>query len=268
MQKIFIPSIKLKVSIHNFGYFKLDGGSMFGAVPKVLWHKLIPADESNRIRLSTNSLLIESEARRILVDCGVGTKWNDKMKAIYGIEKVNPINDPESITDVILTHLHFDHAGGISWKDGDSLKLTYRNAVIHLQEANYLLAQNPNIREKASYLAENVKILESAKLNLLRGESEIYPGITVHPINGHTLGQQWVKVHSADKTYAFPSDLIPTSSHIPLPYHMGYDMCTETLLKEKEQFLTSAAALSWTVIFQHDPHISSGTITSHPFALK
>ena len=242
----------MKVSVHNFGNFRLDGGSMFGAVPKKLWSRLLVPDNDNCIKLATNSLVVEMDDKLILIDVGLGTKWDEKYTKIYDIEPRNELPNPEAITDVILTHLHFDHAGGISYYDSGELKLTYPNAKIHLQKDNFDLALNPNVREKASYLKENVEILKKSDLNLLSGDTELYPGINLFQINGHTKGQQWVKVETEDEVFAFPSDLMPTSHHKQLAYHMGYDMCTETLLKEKQAFFEQAEKANWTIIFQHE----------------
>lgn len=255
-----------RVSTITFGTFRLDGGAMFGSVPKNLWINRIAADEENCIPLATRCLLIEIDERKILVDVGLGSKWNEKSKEIYRIKNFTFEElafDPESVTDLILTHLHFDHGGGVSrYKQGSSgeLELCFPKARVHLQQKNLTLAQKPNVRERASYLRENVEPLTRATLNLLHGTTEILPGLWVHEINGHTEGQQWIEVRGKETSVMYPSDLIPTAQHLPLPFHMGYDMCVATLLKEKEYFLTYAMERDATVVFEHDTALPAARV--------
>lgn len=249
-------SVKLVV----FGSFRLDGGSMFGSVPKTLWNKSIPADSDNCIPLVCRSLLLEDDSRKILVDVGTGNKWNDKLRQIYNIENTRPEVlqfDPNQITDVVLTHLHFDHAGGISQHTATGeLTLTYPKARVHLQSANWERANNPTPKDRASYLSENIEPLRAADLKLYDGDIEVLPDLLVHRVDGHTPGQQWIEVgdRSDDSSprLFFPTDLIPTSHHVPLAFHMGYDVCADTLLREKLLFLERAVTLQATVCFQHD----------------
>lgn len=251
---------KFKIRLHNFGNFKLDGGSMFGAVPKTIWSKIYPCDDKNRITMASNSLIIESGDKKILIDDGVGSKCSEKFKEIYGIESYNALKNPELITDIIFTHLHFDHCGGVSYFDKEELKATYPNATIHIQEENLKLAQNPSQREKASYLKENVEIVSKSKLNTLNGDSKLFDYIEVFQSNGHTKGLQWIKITTENKVIVFPSDLLPTSRHIPLVYHLGFDMNVKDLLIEKGNFLQKASKENWLVVFQHDPNIHAGYI--------
>lgn len=239
-----------------FGQFRLDGGSMFGSVPKNLWSRSIAADDENCIPLMCRSLLIEENERKILVDVGMGDKWTPKMRQVYGAAE-RPRSawgfDPSDITDVILTHLHFDHAGGITFLNAKGeLELTFPNATIHLQVANWRRAQNPTVKDRASYLPENIEPLKYAKLTLCDGDVEILPSITVHRVDGHTPGQQWIEIHGDNERLFFATDLIPTAHHLPLPYHMGYDVCAETLLPEKDYFLQRAVDENAIVCFQHD----------------
>lgn len=255
---------RFTISTLNFGFFRLDGGAMFGSVPKNLWAKRIAADEENCIRLATRCLLINDKSRSFLVDVGNGEKWSDKQRQIFAIENLETSLDKDSVTDVILTHLHFDHAGGIShWVGGDpnQLALSYPNARVYLQEANLRNAQNPNVRERASYLRENVEPLKNASLVLTKGSVEIYPDIWVHQVNGHTDGQQWIEVRNGEKSIVYPTDLIPTSHHLPLPFVMGYDICAKTILQEKEAFLSQAVAKQWIVVFEHDPAMPAARLT-------
>ncbi len=246
---------------------------MFGSVPKALWSRLIPADSDNCIPLVCRSLLIEDEKRKILVDVGNGDKWSDKLRAIYAINttcfKDLPFKRDE-ITDVILTHLHFDHAGGITrYSDsGDKeLELTYPNARIHLQRANWERANNPTAKDRASYLSENILPLKTKGadlLNLIDGvigeDFEIFPGIKLHRVDGHTPGQQWIEVIGEKERIFFPTDLIPTSHHVQLAFHMGYDVCADTLLIEKQAFLERASESGVRICFQHDRDIALGSI--------
>lgn len=239
-----------------FGHFRLDGGCMFGSVPKNLWSRSIPGDTENCIHLVCRSLLIDSGDRRFLVDVGMGEKWSEKQRQIYGIQNTPKDQwgfDPASITDVILTHLHFDHAGGITSPTADGgIALSFPQATIHLQKANWEHAQNPTLKDRASYLPENVKPLAQATLKLYEGTSEIAPGLLVHRVDGHTKGQQWIEVRDGSERLFFATDLIPTAHHVPLAYHMGYDVCAETLLTEKQIFLERVRNENALLSFQHD----------------
>jgi glyoxylase-like metal-dependent hydrolase (beta-lactamase superfamily II) len=255
-----------EISVVNFGFFRLDGGSMFGSVPKNIWSKRIPADAENCIRLATRSLVIKHNDRHFLIDTGMGEKWSDKLRQIYAIENLPASQwgfDPSSITDVILTHLHFDHAGGISKyvdTQQEELELCYPKATIHLQGDNLKNAKNPTVKERASYLKENWAPVEKGTLNIVNGTTEIYPGIRVHQVNGHTTGQQWIEIFSDQQAIFYPTDLIPTSHHVPLPFHMGYDICAGTLLKEKDEFLDAAVKREAIVLFQHDPNLAAAKV--------
>lgn len=254
MQKIG----SLEISLINFGHFRLDGGAMFGSVPKNLWAKKIAADTENCIRLATRCMLIRSDNRLFLIDVGLGDKYNQKSQQIFGIENQSPWNSqfsPQDVTDVILTHLHFDHAGGISKyskSDSNKLELAFPKARIHIQTDNLVNAHSPSLRERASYLIENVSILEQAELIKYSGDGEISPNIKVHQVNGHTKGQQWIEVIAGETKLFYPTDLIPTAHHLPLPYHMGYDICAENLMHEKQIFLERAVAENAIVVFEHD----------------
>jgi len=264
------PEGLMKIGAFNiqeiiFGHFRLDGGCMFGSVPKNLWSKSIPADAENCIHLVCRSLLIHTGDRRFLVDVGMGEKWNDKQRQIYAIKNTPKGDwgfDPSSVTDVILTHLHFDHAGGITSPTQDGgVELSFPQATIHLQKANWEHALNPTLKDRASYLMDNVKPLAQAKLSLYEGTHEIVPGLTVHRVDGHTKGQQWIEISSGDERIFFATDLIPTAHHVPLAYHMGYDVCAETLLNEKETFLKRAHAENAWVCFQHDSETAAAHVT-------
>jgi glyoxylase-like metal-dependent hydrolase (beta-lactamase superfamily II) len=237
--------------------FKLDGGAMFGSVPKVLWSRQIAADSANRIPLACRLLLLEGHSRKVLIDCGVGRKWSEKEGQIYDICHKRSL--PEGVTDLVLTHLHFDHGGGVSYRGGEGeLRLTYPTATVHIQEANWERALNPGPRERASYLSENILPLKQATRRLCHDGEEILPGIIVHRADGHTLGLQWIVIGDE---LAFPADLIPTSHHVPLPYIMGYDLHAEKTLEEKTLFLSQAVQKQWTVVFEHDAEVAAARIT-------
>jgi glyoxylase-like metal-dependent hydrolase (beta-lactamase superfamily II) len=237
---------------------------MFGVVPRPFWSLVCPPDEKNRITLSTRSLVLRTDDRLILIDTGNGSKWSDKQRSIFMFEDA-PTPPPfarDEVTDLILTHLHFDHGGGVShYNEIGELALSYPNARHYLQKANYDTAKNPSLREKASYLKENVEILEHADLLLLEGTEEILPGITVHQVNGHTLGQQCVEVASDDAMLFYATDLVPTSHHLPVPYNMGYDICASTIMEEKERFLSYIHSKGGIIFFEHDPVVAAATIT-------
>jgi glyoxylase-like metal-dependent hydrolase (beta-lactamase superfamily II) len=201
-----------------------------------------------------------------MTDVGTGHSLPEKLGRNYGVEPL-PERDagfnPGVVTDVVISHLHFDHAGGLfrqkSGADGE-VELCYPNARIYLQAAHLENARHPNVRERASFLRENLAVLERSNLVLTEGSQEIYPGIWVHRSDGHTRGLQWVEVRGEDTAVAFPSDLIPFSHHIALPYTMGYDINVERLLIEKEEFLNRALAGDWTIVFEHDPDVPAARL--------
>ena len=247
------------------GNFKLDGGAMFGVVPKTLWSKRIAADENNRIVMTMRCLLIESKetGKVYLIDNGAGTKFNNKMMGIYGIDYSNKTLKKsleyhgysfEQITDIIFTHLHFDHCGGTTYIDEhDTLAFTFPNAMYHINKRHWQAAINPNAREKASFLAENLEPLKSSsQVNLLDDDHVFEDGLTTYVANGHTIGQQLPLIKDNDRIFLFAADLLPTHVHLPLSWVMGYDMHpTETLI-EKERFLKRASKQNWLIYLQHD----------------
>jgi len=250
----------------NFGSFKLDGGAMFGSCPKNLWNKWIPGDDQNRITLAQRSLVIEIGNRVFLVDCGMGDKWGAKEREIFDIKntpiaQVDGVNLHDAVTDLILTHLHFDHAGGISQVSADgSLQKSFSNAQVLLQSANLENARNPSRKERASYLKENVGAIDLYSTALLDGDVEITPEIKVHRVDGHTVGQQWIEVTDGSETVVFGSDVIPTRHHCHLGIHMGYDQCGSTILREKEEFLKFALAKDAWIVFQHDVELACSKV--------
>lgn len=253
------------------GRFRLDGGAMFGTVPKVIWEKRYAPDEKNRIEMALRCLLIEGEGRTILVDCGIGTKWSEKETKIFAVDHSTWTLDSglaahgvdrSKITDLILTHLHFDHAGGVTRRDANgALELSFPNARIHLQRENLRIAKTPNAREKASYLPENVgPVAECGRLNLLDGEGELFPGFSVFVSNGHTHGLQGVVVQDRDRFVAYCADMIPLASHVRIPFVMGYDLWVERLLEEKAALLKRAVDENGILFFEHDPSIPAARV--------
>lgn len=247
------------------GRFKLDGGAMFGVVPKTLWNKQIEADELNRIPMATRCLLIKSQKtdKIYLVDNGCGDKFNDKMTNIYSLDyNHSEIHrslaaldiTAEDITDIIFTHLHFDHCGGTtSYTKNGELKHNFPNATYHVNERHWQTAINPNTREKASFLPENINpIKQSEQLNLVPDRHKFEEGLTTISADGHTIGQQLPFIYDDDRSLIYTADLLPTFAHIPLPWVMGYDMHPLQTLKEKELFLKDAARKSWYLYLEHD----------------
>jgi len=251
--------------------FLLDGGAMFGVVPKTMWEKMIPADAENRIPMTSRSLVIRGRGRVILVDNGVGDKLPDKFKKIYGIavsalsmnERLAPLGlVTEDITDVILTHLHFDHAGGsTTLKDGKVVP-TFPNAVYHVQKFQWDLACRPSLRDRSSYIPANfLPLLEHQVLHLVDGQVfDFFGGIDLFVTNGHTAGQQHPLVKGADVSLFFCADLIPTSAHLPIPWHMAYDNHPIGIMDEKAELLNRAAAKNWILCFEHDPVTAAASI--------
>lgn len=229
---------------------------MFGSIPKNLWQGWVTSDDENCVPLVCRSLLLHGYGRCVLVDVGMGEKWNDKTRRIFNIQNFSSeqtgINSNE-VSDIILTHLHFDHSGGISDYDpSGTLQLCYPNATIHIQRTNIELAKNPNQRERASYLARNVDSLSKTELHLVEGSCEILPNLWVHELNGHTKGLQYVEIVDPIQPLLFPSDLLPTSHHLPTHFTMSYDMNAEKVMEEKEAFLSYALEHNAIVVFVHD----------------
>ncbi|MBE0647869.1 MAG: MBL fold metallo-hydrolase [Bacteroidales bacterium] len=245
------------------GNLKLDGGAMFGVVPKVMWSKLYPCDENNLCNWSMRCLLVDTGDRKILIDCGIGDKQSQKFLGHYflngedtldgSLAKVGfSVND---ITDVILTHLHFDHAGGaIRWNEDKTDYLpTFPNATYWTSRQQWDWATNPNNREKASFLKENIlPIKEKGTLKLIDGDCEIIPGISVRLFHGHTNGQVIPFIQTNGKTVVYMADLLPSTAHIPLPYVMSYDTRPLITLEEKEKFMNEAAEKAYVLFFEHD----------------
>lgn len=246
------------------GRFFLDGGAMFGVVPKVIWNKTNPADQRNRIELALRVLIIRGEGRNVIVDTGIGENWDPKFADIYGVDHSSVTLDKSlakiglavaDITNVIITHLHFDHTGGAMVKGASgSMQPAFPNAKYFIQKKHYEWAVKPSEKDKASFVAERfVPLYEQGKLALLDGEMELRPGIYIKLSDGHTIAQQTVLVTDGTKTLYHPGDMIPTLSHVPLPFIMGYDNYPLITLEEKADILRKAADRNWILFFEHDP---------------
>lgn len=265
------------------GRIKLDGGAMFGVVPKTLWSKQIPADDKNRIQMGMRSLLIKSKTTNnvYLVDNGSGDKFNEKMKAIYGLDYnhsdlISSLKkcgvEAEEITDMVFTHLHFDHCGGSTAFDKNGkLNEVFPNATYHINKQHWETATKPNAREKASFFSENIEPIKySGRLNLVDDHHEFEPGFATLPMYGHTAGQQLPVFTNKGTTIVYAADLIPTFAHLPLPWVMGYDMKPIQTLKEKEIFLNKAVDGNWYLFLEHDAEHEVITIQKEngKFSLK
>ena len=253
------------------GYFKLDGGAMFGMVPKSIWNKINPADNNNMCDWALRCLLIEDEGRLILIDNGNGDKQDAKFFSHYYLHGDDTLESSlkkhgfttDDITDVFLTHLHFDHCGGSIKREGDKLVPTFRNADYWSNAAHWEWALNPNEREKASFLKENIlPIKESGRLKMIDvakgidgqlGSTKFSSNIDVRFVSGHTESMMLPQIKYKGRTIVFMADLLPSQGHIPIPYIMAYDMFPLTSLNEKKSFLKEAVAGDYTLFFEHDP---------------
>lgn len=249
------------------GNFKLDGGAMFGVVPKSLWQRTNPADSNNMIDMAARCLLIENGDRLTLIDTGMGNKQNEKFYGYYYMDHKFDLDSSlkklgfskGDITDVFLTHLHFDHCGGAIIKNGDGYEPAFKNARFHTNEKHWQWATNPNKREKASFLSENILPIEqSGQLNYIEQnigfESATGMDFGILFVDGHTEKQMIPHIQIEDKTFVYMADLLPTAGHIPIPYVMGYDTRPLLTLDEKETFLKKAADENYYLILEHDPH--------------
>jgi glyoxylase-like metal-dependent hydrolase (beta-lactamase superfamily II) len=252
------------------GTFGLDGGAMFGIIPKPLWEKSNPPDVQNRINLAMRCLLLKSDERVILVDNGAGNKYSDKLKDIYkfGDSMVSLTDElmkhnvkPEDVTDVILTHLHFDHAGGTTQIQSGDPVLTFPNAVHYVQRDHWEHAVKPTERDRGSFMKHDFELLASyTNLELLDGPVELFHGIDLLITNGHTVSQQLPKISDGTQTLFFCSDLVPTTAHIPFVYIMGYDIHPLVSLEDKKKYLRIANEEDWILMFEHDPEVAAAKI--------
>jgi glyoxylase-like metal-dependent hydrolase (beta-lactamase superfamily II) len=268
----------MKLYSINTGYFKLDGGAMFGVVPKTIWNKINPADDNNLCSWALRCLLIEDGKRLILVDNGNGDKQDAKFFSHYYLHGDDTLDKSlakygfhrDDITDVFLTHLHFDHCGGTIMRQGDKLVPAFKNAVCWSNKEHWDWAVYPNEREKASFLKENIlPIQESGQLKFVDvaenkdgkpGSVKFADFMQVRFVNGHTQGMMLPQLSYKGKTVVFMADLLPSQGHIPLPYIMGYDMFPLTTLNEKKSFLKEAVEGDYILFFEHDPKYECCTV--------
>ena len=257
----------MKIHSLNTGNFKLDGGAMFGVVPKTIWQRTNPADQNNMCDWSMRSLLIEDGNRLILIDTGIGDKQDEKFFSYFSLFGTDSLKgnlnklgfSPEDITDVFLTHLHFDHCGGaIQWnKDRTGFEPVFKNAIYWSTENHWKWATEPNPREKASFLSENILPLqESGQLKFVERTGDftknVFTNFDVLFVDGHTDSMMIPQIHYQDKTIVFMADLLPSTGHVPLPYVMGYDTRPLITMTEKEKFLNIAAEKEFILFLEHD----------------
>lgn len=261
----------MNLYIIDTGYFKLDGGAMFGVVPKTLWNKHNPADEKNLCSWAMRCLLIEDGDRLILVDTGLGDKQDDKFFGFYDLHGdatlIGSIKKagftPEDITDVILTHLHFDHVGGAVKYNTDKSVLvpTFSNATYWSNTSHWEWATNPNPRERASFLKENIlPIKESGQLKFIENEKSPFTNIDFIHVNGHTEQMMLPVIHYKNQKIIYAADLIPSSYHLPLPWVMSYDVRPLLTMQEKESLLKQAAEEKCILLFEHDPTYEAAVV--------
>jgi glyoxylase-like metal-dependent hydrolase (beta-lactamase superfamily II) len=262
----------------NTGNFKLDGGAMFGVVPKVMWNKLNPADANNLCSWAMRCLLIEDGNRLILIDNGIGDKQDEKFLGHYHLHGDDTLDkslakygfSKDDITDVFLTHLHFDHCGGSIKREGDKLVPAFKNATFWSNESHWEWATKPNDREKASFLKENIlPIEESGQLKfVVPGEKKFHQlpsssftqDIDIRYVSGHTESMMLPQIQYKGKTIVYMADLLPSAAHLPIPYVMAYDTRPLQTLNEKKEFITEAAENDYILFFEHDPQIECCTL--------
>lgn len=260
--------------------FSLDGGAMYGIIPKTLWERETPADGFNRINMVTRSLLLISDDKKIIIDTGNGDKWDKKFRSIYNInlDKIN-LNKSlskfgiraEDITDVLCTHLHFDHAGGNTKYENGEIVPTFQNANYWIHKDNWNLANLPSEKDKGSYLEENWAVL--AQNNMIRfvtGQEEFLPGVKLFISSGHTTGMMHPIVSDSSKKLIYAADIFPMASHLPLNWVMAYDIDPVQTINEKKYLLSKIVDEDWIVFFEHDPIRQAGKVkkTANQYTLK
>ena len=248
------------------GRLLLDGGAMFGVIPKPLWDKQAPADARNRIKLAMNCLLVFAGHKRILIETGAGDKWTSKFRDIYNLDGPRLLDQllhyglhPQDIDVVINTHLHFDHCGGNTRIEKEKVVATFPHARYIVQRGEFEHALNPTERDRASYFNDNyVPLQQAGKLSLLEADRAIAPGVELIRVPGHTANMQCVKLSGGGKSAFAFSDLVPTAAHLPLPWIMGYDLYPMTTLENKKRWIPEVFHEGWIALFGHDPNVLAG----------
>jgi glyoxylase-like metal-dependent hydrolase (beta-lactamase superfamily II) len=259
------------LTVHSLveGRLAIDGGGMFGVVPRVLWERRFAADERNRISLVTRSMLVEVERRLILVDLGMGSRWDGQHRAMFGLDHTGGLEAAlaqvgrtrADITDVVLSHLHFDVAGGTVREEAGELRLSYPNATVHLQRRQWKWAHQPAEKDAACFRRNDFALLErSGKLHLLEGATELYPGVNLFVSEGHTVGMQLVRLEADGQALVFCGDLIPTTAHLHAPWVSAFDLYPLTTIEEKRQLLAQAVEEGWQLFFSRDPEVAICTV--------
>ncbi|HKN61865.1 MAG TPA: MBL fold metallo-hydrolase [Candidatus Acidoferrales bacterium] len=256
----------LEFHILSDGHVYLDGGAMFGVIPKPLWEKKAPADARNRIKLAMNCLLVFAGHKRILIETGAGDKWTPKVRDIYNLDGPRLLDQllhyglhPQDIDVVINTHLHFDHCGGNTRIEKDKVVATFPHARYIVQRGEFEHAVNPTERDRASYFDDNyVPLQHAGKLSLLEADRAIAPGVELIRVPGHTANMQCVKLSGGGQSAFAFSDLVPTSAHLPLPWIMGFDLYPMTTLENKKRWIPEVFHEGWIALFSHDPSVPAG----------
>jgi glyoxylase-like metal-dependent hydrolase (beta-lactamase superfamily II) len=269
----------MKIDLFNIANFRVDGGAMFGVIPKALWSRVYPADEKNLIVLTLRSLIVETGNHKILVDTGWGNKQDEKFFRHVHLHGGEGLFEglagrglgPEEITDVFLTHLHADHCGGaiLKSKSGKGFEPAFPNATIHVSRVQWEWALKNNIREADSYPEENIlPIGESGLLNLVDEDCELFPGFSLFTCYGHTPGLMIPVIKYKGKTLVYTGDLIPTVAHIPLIWNMSYDIESLKTISEKERLLNEALENNYILVFQHDEKVECCTLEMTPKGIR
>jgi glyoxylase-like metal-dependent hydrolase (beta-lactamase superfamily II) len=268
-----------RVEIVPGGEFRLDGGAMFGVVPRSLWQRVAPPDEENRVRLNTNCLFVEAAGERVVIETGMGDKWSPRHREMYGVLDERTLAESlfertgvraADVTIVVNTHLHFDHAGGNTTLDDEGrVVATFPNARYLVSRAEFEHAEEPHERDRASYLNENWRPLaESGQLELKPADYEVLPGLSMETVPGHSRTMQCVRLERGGRTLYGFADLIPTRAHVPLAWVMGYDLYPVETLEAKRRLLPQAEREGWLCLFYHDPEEPLARIVSEGGKLR